>query len=277
MSLGRKAPTATRGLHVLLGVAVLLVAVLSAACSSIGTNKPKPAGCPDVQAVFVPGTYETRVGADPVVAVGLLKAVSDRIVASAAPDRAGIYFVPYPAQFTDLANYRQSVAAGAKATTDAMAATVGRCPDVSFTLTGFSQGAAVAGDVATQIGQGEGPVAAKRLLGVGLVSDPNRNPSTEKLIGPAVEGGGLAGARAKDFGAVGDRVVTFCAAGDLICAMPNVAGDPAKLALALAQLGTYLTSQVHSSYGSYKVDSGNTATSWLANWLNEKIAAAPKG
>lgn len=273
MSLGRKLTGPHRGAGVLLGVALLAVAVISG-CSSNSSNKAKPAGCPDVQAVFVPGTNETSVGANPAISVGLLKPVADAVASKFTPDKASIFFVAYPAQFTDLANYQKSEAAGVKATTDTIAATVARCPDASFTLAGFSQGAAVAGDVATQIGQGAGPVPAKKLLGVGLVSDPNRNPSTEKLIGPAVDGGGLAGARPQDFGAVADRVVTFCAPGDLICATPNLAAEPSKLPLALAQLGTYLTSPVHSSYGSYKVDSDSTATVWLASWLKGKISSA---
>jgi len=182
--------------------------------------------------------------------------------------------VPYPATFTDLPNYQASEAAGVKATTDAIAATAGKCPNAHFTLSGYSQGAAIAGDVATQVGQGAGPVSADKVLGVGLVTDPNRDPATEKLIGPPVQGAGLAGPRPKNFGIVGDRVVTFCATGDLIRATPNVA---TQLPAALAQLGTYLSSPVHSSYGTYQVDSGKSATEWLANWLTDKIKSAPKG
>jgi hypothetical protein len=274
MAIRRSAPRAARSIPLALACAGVLVAGLAGGCSSGTTSKPKPPGCPDVQAVFVPGTGETRAGADPAVPVGLLKSAAAPIRSSFDPGRAAVYFVPYPATFTDLPNYQASEAAGVKATTDAIAATAGKCPNAHFTLSGYSQGAAVAGDVATQVGQGAGPVSADKVLGVGLVADPNRDPATEKLIGPPVQGAGLAGPRPKNFGNVGDRVVTFSATGDLICATPNVA---TQLAAALAQLGTYLSSPVHSSYGTYQVDSGDSATVWLANWLTDKIKSAPKG
>ena len=264
---------AAKGLRVLLGVAVLLVAVLLGGCSG-PANKSKPPGCPDVQAVFVPGTYETRIGADPAVPVGLLAPVADALRKNLGPDKVGFYFVPYLAQFGNPTPYPQSAASGVKATVDAMAATASKCPAAKFTLAGFSQGAAVAGDVATQIGQGGGPISPDKLLGVGLISDPNRNTQTEKLIGPPVDGSGLVGPRPKDFGAVGDRVVTFCAPGDLICATPDSARNLANLPVVLAQIGNYMSSQVHASYGGYQVASGTSATEWLADWLKQKIDKA---
>lgn len=267
----------SRGIRVVLGIAVLLAAVLLGGCSSPTTGKTKPPGCPDVQAVFVPGTNETHVGADPTVPVGLLKPVGEALRQKFSADRVALYFVPYPAQFTNVVEYQGSEQAGVKATTDAMAATAGKCPEARFTLSGYSQGAAVAGDVATQIGQSAAPVTADKLLGVGLISDPNRNPQTEKLIGPAVGGSGLAGPRPQDFGKVGDRVVTFCAPGDLICATPDSARNLVNLPQTLAQIGTYMSSQVHTSYGSYQVASGKSATDWLTGWLEDKIDSAPKG
>jgi len=277
MAIRRSLPRVDGLLPASLACAAVLVAGLAGGCSSGTTSTPKPPGCPDVQAVFVPGTYETHTGADPSVPIGLLKAVSDPIRHSVGADRAGTYFVPYPAVFTNLIAYQASEQAGVKATTDAIAATAGKCPGARFTLAGYSQGAAVAGDVATAIGQGAGPISADKLLGVGLIADPNRDPKTEKLIGPAVQGSGLAGPRPKDFGAVGDRVVTFCAPGDLICATPDSVRNLANLPAAMAKIGQYLDSQVHSSYATYQVESGESATAWLANWLTDKIKSAPKG
>ena len=270
-------PRKTRGVRLGVGVAVLLMAAVAGGCSSNTTNTPKPPGCPDVQAVFVPGTGETHVGADPAVPVGLLNSVADSIRASVDANRAGFYFVRYVADLPNPIAYQASEQAGVKATTDAIATTAAKCPAARFTLAGYSQGAAVAGDVATQIGQGAGPVSADKLLGVGLIADPNRDPKTEKLIGPPVDGSGLVGPRPKNFGAVGDRVVTFCATGDLICATPDSARNLANLPAALAQIGQAINSQVHSSYGTYQVDSGKSATEWLANWLTDKIKSAPKG
>lgn len=243
------------------------------------TAPSKPAGCPDVQVVFIPGTYETSPTADPAVPVGLLKGVAEPLEKRFAgqPGRQSDYFVPYLAQFNNPTPYVQSEQDGVRAASGAIAATAQRCPAAAFALVGFSQGAASAGDLATAIGQGAGVIAPQRLLGVGLISDPNRNPATEKLIGPAVDGAGLAGPRPKDFGAVNGRVVTFCAPGDLICATPPGAANLANLPATLAAVGQYMQSGVHSSYGSYQVAAGQSATQWLANWLANIIEQAPKG
>ncbi|WP_164860589.1 cutinase family protein [Rhodococcus sp. X156] len=251
--------------------ALAVVGLLSAACSS-DSDEAKPAGCADVQAVFVPGTNETSPTADPNVPQGLLKAVADPLRGAVGPDAMGISFVPYIAQFGNPTPYPESQAAGVKATRDLIQSVATKCPSTKFALTGYSQGAAVTGDVATQIGNGEGPVEADKLVAVALLSDPNRSPSTEKLVGPPVEGAGLAGPRAKDFGEVADRVVTFCAPGDLICATPEAARTLSNIPAALAQVGSYMASQVHSSYASYQVEDGKTATAWTAGWLQEKIS-----
>lgn len=267
-------------------LAAVAVAVgLAAGCSgpskpgpATSTAPPKPPGCPDVQLLLVPGTYATNAAANPADPAGpLMKMIAAPISQQLPAGRVSIYFVPYPAQFFNPTPYPQSEQTGVQATTDAIAATAKKCPAASFALAGVSQGAAVAGDVATAIGQGKGPVAANRLLGVGLIADPNRNPATAKLIGPPVDGAGLAGARPTDFGAVGDRVVTFCAPGDLVCATPPGLVQSGNLAMQLAAAGQYFSSQVHSSYGTYKVDGNRTAPQWLTDWFLAKIQTVPVG
>lgn len=270
MAARRSRFTAGTGAGLLSTLAV--VGLLSAACSS-DSDEAKPAGCADVQAIFVPGTNETSPTADPNVPAGLLKAVADPLRSAVGPDAMGISFVPYIAQFGNPTAYPESEASGVKATRDLIQSIATKCPSTKFALTGYSQGAAVAGDVATQIGNGEGPVDADKVVAVALISDPNRNPDTEKLVGAPVEGAGLAGPRAKDFGKVGDRVVTFCAPGDLICATPAAAKTLSNIPAALAQVGTYMTSQVHSSYAGYQVEDGKSATAWTASWLQEKITS----
>ena len=280
------------GIVVLVGIALLLsvVGILQNGPKppplgqgpETSTSPPaprKPADCPDVQVIYVPGTYEITPAADPTVAVGLLKAVADPLANRFRdrPGRLSNYFVPYLAQFNNPTPYFQSEQDGVRAASAAMAATSKRCPDAVFGLVGFSQGAASAGDLATMIGQGGGVIAPEKLIGVGLVSDPNRSPATEALVGPEVGGAGLGGPRPKDFGAVGGRVVTFCAPGDLICATPPGAANLANLPATLALVGQYMQSGVHASYATYKVDAGQSATQWLARWLGDKVEKAPKG
>jgi len=243
------------------------------------TAPKKPAGCPDVQVVFVPGTYETNPGANPAIPVGLLKGVADSLAKRFAsqPGRLSDYFTPYLAQFYNPTPYPASEQDGVRAASAAIGATAQRCPAALFGLIGFSQGAASAGDLATSIGQGGGVIPPEKLIGVGLVSDPSRNPATEKLIGPPVGGAGILGPRPGNFGSAGDRIVTFCAPGDLICATPPNAVNLANLPATLALLQQYQTSGVHSSYGTYQAQANESATQWLADWLGDKIEKAPKG
>lgn len=238
----------------------------------------KPAGCADVQVIFVPGTYETNPGANPGAPAGLLAAVANPLVQQVGgdPARVSTYFVPYLAQFNNPTPYLASEQDGVRATRAAIAATTKQCPSTKFALVGFSQGAAVAGDVAAEIGQGGAVIPPDKLIGVGLVSDPNRNGAADRLVGPAVDGGGLGGPRPRGFGAVSDRVVTFCAPGDLICATPPSATNLANLPATLALVGQYMQSNVHSSYATYKVEGGQSATQWLAGWLGVRVEGVPR-
>lgn len=240
------------------------------------TTPTQPADCPDVQVVIVPGTYETSVGADPAVPAGLQAEVGTALTQRYDASRLTTYYVPYPAQFANPMPYEQSRQAGVAATDEALAATAARCPLTSYAITGFSQGASVAGDVATAIGNGEGPVPAERVVAVGLISDPYRQPGQVQMPGTPVDGTGIGGPRPQGFGALTERTVTFCAPGDLICDTPVDALAPQNLGATLAQLGSYISTNVHSSYGSYVVDDqGTTATQWLVGYVAQQVDATP--
>lgn len=111
------------------------------------------------------------------------------------------------------------------------------CPSAKFAVLGYSQGSLIAGDVLSEIGNNRGPVPADRVLAGGLLSDPARTPTTanldadsassapqvvpgsETFVGPNVAGQGAVGARPDGFGVLADRVTSFCAEGDAICAL----------------------------------------------------------
>ncbi len=100
-------------------------------------------------------------------------------------------------------------------------------------LLGHSDGAQTAGDLATRIGHGQGPVPASRVLAVVLVGDPRRDSSTPQL-GASTDGHGVEGPRSQDFGALNDRVHTVCVTSDRYCS----ASDPVLTALGHALSGT---------------------------------------
>ncbi|WP_459547620.1 cutinase family protein [Nocardia sp. X0981] len=180
--------------------------------TAIGTASAEPADsgdCPRWTAILVPGTGETNLGADPAAAVGMLAPIGDGLRARFGID-IDVRSVPYAAA---PAPYRQSESSGVQALSGTLTAL---CPTTQVVLAGYSQGADVVGDTLADIGHGRGPIPDSRILAAGLLSDPNRDPSTPQL-GTPVDGQGIAGPR-EDFGSLTDRIRTVCATGDIYCA-----------------------------------------------------------
>ena len=92
---------------------------------------------------------------------------------------------PYTAQFHNpfsqdgQMTYNDSRAEGFDATVRAMTDMNERCPLTSYVLVGFSQGAVIAGDIASDIGNGRGPVDADLVLGVTLIADGRRQTASD--------------------------------------------------------------------------------------------------
>ncbi|WP_241383387.1 cutinase family protein [Rhodococcus sp. CH91] len=265
-------------------------------------TQSQPASCPDVQVVAVPGTWESTVGDDPYAPaanpLSLMLNVTRPLQERFDAQRADVYTVPYVAQFSNpiaippdgQQSYNNSRSEGFAATTDILARRSAECPLTTYLLTGFSQGAVIVGDVAAQIGAGNGPVPADRVLGVALVADGRRDGVSGTDIGAPVAGVGaelsldglrlpgitMTGARPGGFGTLDDRTVQICAPTDSICDAPPNALNPANWATAAPRLLEYFNNPIHAMYNTYVVDeSGTTATQWIVNWATEKIESAP--
>ncbi len=222
--------------------AVLLWSLISGASASAATppSSPPAPACPDVQVIAVPGTGETNQAADPHHPVGMLAQVSQPLQKS-LPGRVDTWYVPYVATAAPMgggATYADSKAQAVSIATTKMAHTAATCTHTRFALTGYSQGAAAAGDLAAQIGHAHGPIPATKLVAVGLISDPNRAATGETLVGAPAPGTGLAGARPGGFGTVTNRVVTLCAPTDLFCATPPSSTGTAIVGRTMSTLST---------------------------------------
>ena len=110
-----------------------------------------------------------------------------------------------------------------------------------FILTGYSQGADVAGDVAAAIGHNRGVIPPNRLLGVALVADPSQAPVGQPTIGLTGPGMGFSGVRSGGFGSLTQRngLLSVCAPRDYYCNLPQ--GD-----LVMRMIG-HLGSQLDAS------------------------------
>jgi hypothetical protein len=276
--------------------------------SQPGEKKPRPefqdASCPDVDLIAIPGTWESSPSDDPLnptqFPIALLRNVTGPLRDQFGTDRLEVYTVPYTAQFHNpLAadkqmSYNDSRAEGTRATVKAMTEMNDRCPLTSYVLVGFSQGAVIAGDLASDIGNGRGPVDEDLVLGVTLIADGRRQEGVGQVIGPDPPGQGaeitlhevptlsalgltMTGERPGGFGALNNRTNQICAPGDLICAAPDQAFNITNLPSTLDVLAGGAGQPVHAMYNTpqfWNLD-GQTATSWTLNWARDVIENAP--
>ena len=222
---------ARRAIHALIGIVVAVVAVLGTGPAA--ADPPSNAtSCPRWTAVLVPGTWEAPP-ATPDQSTGMLTPIGQGL-----RQRYGSNIVvrtlSYPASATP---YNISEAEGVQALSTTLA---GLCTSTRVVLAGYSQGANIAGDVATAIGHDQGPLPASRVVAVALLSDPRRNTSTLQLGQTSPPGEGIAGPRGEDFGALAGRVRTVCASGDIYCATSPQA-SPALAAVGHAFTGNTTT------------------------------------
>jgi len=273
------------------------------------TKKPRPAyqdaSCPDVQLVSVPGTWETSPTDDPInptqFPIALLLTVTRPIAEQFDAARVQTYTVPYTAQFHNplsadkQMSYNDSRSEGTRATIKAMTEMNERCPLTSYVLVGFSQGAVIAGDIASDIGNWRGPVDEDLVLGVTLIADGRRQDGVGIDVPPTPAGQGaevtlhelpilsgmgltMTGPREGGFGDLDGRTNEICARGDLICAAPQGAFSIGRLPATLETLAGGAGQPVHALYGTTAVWSqdGQSAAQWTLNWARDLVDNAPR-
>jgi len=272
------------------------------------SSKPRPesqdASCPDVQLLSIPGTWESSPQLDPLnptqFPIALLLNVTNPIRNAFGTDRLAEYTVPYTAQFHNpfsadkQMSYNDSRAEGMRAAVAALTKMNADCPLTSYVIVGFSQGAVIAGDIASDIGNGRGPVDADLVLGVTLIADGRRQDGVGQDIGPNPPGQGaeitlaevpalsslgltMTGPRPGGFGTLNDRTNQICARGDLICAAPESAFSIVNLPQTLEVLSGGAGAPVHALYNTpefWSLD-GNTSTQWTLGWAQGLIDNAP--
>jgi hypothetical protein len=254
--------------------------------------------------ISIPGTWESSPTDDPLnptqFPAALMLHVTNPIRAHFGNDRLEIYTVPYTAQFHNplsadqQMSYNDSRAEGTRNAVKAMTDMNNRCPLTSYVLAGFSQGAVIAGDMASDIGNGRGPVDEDLVLGVTLIADGRRQDNVGQDIGPTPDGQGaeitlqevptlsamgvtMTGPRPGGFGMLNDRTNEICAPGDLICAAPESAFNITQLPRTLEVLSGGAGQPVHAMYATpdfWNLD-GAPATQWTLGWVQNVIDNAP--
>lgn len=237
-----------------LTAAVAVTAIVAATTATVigAGNAAAVPGCAPVTAILVPGTGETNATANPAQPVGLLTTLGNGLTARYGGD-IEVRYLPYPAAATP---YASSQSAGVQALSGLLG---GLCSETRVVLVGYSQGADVAGDVASAIGTGSGTIAASRVAAVALIADPRRDSATPQL-GASIDGQGVSGPRTQGFGALSERVRTVCASGDLYCATSEQS-SPAWSALgrAFTGEGTDTSTAVSTTSSGGEIDAATVA------------------
>ncbi|WP_063045055.1 cutinase family protein [Nocardia pseudovaccinii] len=219
------------------------VTVGASAVAAPGLVHAAPTGCAETFNLFIPGTWETNEGADSSQPIGMLRPVAEAIQREHGK-QADIYFVPYMARAFDNGHtYADSKDTGKDNARNALRDYATRCPKAKYTITGYSQGADAAGDLASDIGNDRGPVSAEKVLAVGLLADPGSGTKGEATVGPRTAGTGIADPRPQGMGKLSGRVASICDPKDLYCSIQK--GDNPVL----SQLGSLLSKTPGGSHG----------------------------
>ena len=301
---------ATAAVTIVVSVSGVAAAQPTATPSPSGSTTTSQSGsedCPVLHLVVVPGTTEIDENSSPDADSGFFSRVTVPAMRDAnsgdgpALDRS---YVPYPASFggkpgdRSTVPYAQSVDIGARNTTNMISEIAARCPGTKVFLSGYSQGGEVASQVTREIGAGTGPIEPERFAGAALFSDPTRAegedviasgdtapapaPGTDGAavdtvtLAPAVAaappvGGGIAPTpKISDFGAVADRVASYCTAGDLACDTP-VDAPAAKLVASIAGQSSMDTRDPVRILTDVSAAVGRTALMTGASVVNDNI------
>lgn len=237
--------------------AILATAGIAGSLALAPTAQAAPS-CTDSVLLAVPGTWESESGAS-TKPNGMLQALSDEME-KMNPGKTAFVFVDYPAAVGGLAApvtgtkapFAESVREGIDNTIRYAKEYKSRCPGIKIGLTGFSQGALVAGDVAELVGNGRvDGLSADDFAGAVMYADPRRAPShdgrrevkrdgSEQSIGPAgapLRGEGIFGYR-KDYGRMTNKTVSICGENDAFCNLPLDARPTGDWVAAVAEYNT---------------------------------------
>ncbi len=236
---------------------VALVATATVASGGVLLTAPAiaqaaPTPCASTFNLLIPGTWETDENADPSQPVGMLEPVADALE-NTHGSAVEVYTLPYMARAFDNGHtYADSKADAVSKATQVLADVANSCPRTKFTMIGYSQGADAAGDIASDIGNGRGPIDASRVLAVGLLADPGAGTKGSATVGPRPSGQGIADPRLQGMGALSGRVASICDPGDLYCSI-----DKGSSPL-LGSLGSILSKSSSVSDVSTAEPGGNT-------------------
>ena len=263
------------------------------------TKSKEPDWCPAVEVISAPGTWESSKDDDPFAPQAnpksFMLSITKPLQEQYDINHVRVWTLPYTAQFKNIQtshgrkemSYDDSRNEG----TDRMNAELRfideTCPSTEFILAGFSQGAVIVGDIASDIGNHRGVVAPEKVRGAIMIADGRRengvgiNPGNpvggigaeialqplNRVVQAVVPGATMRGPRDGGFGALNDRAIEICSPADTVCDAPKDVGNALGRARELVE-----ATGVHAMYASNPdVIPGSTASQWAVEWIRESI------
>ncbi|MEE2032655.1 cutinase family protein [Rhodococcus chondri] len=219
----------------ILGVAAVVVLAGSTSVPA-AASPPGPESCPPMIVFGVDGTL--KVGKPTSTVHPILAAVADRGMRTVR--------IGYPGEISPIGThtYNRSKEIGVDELHRQVALAHAECPIAALRVVGFSQGAAIAGDVLAELAH---DIDRPDDLAGLLIADPRTPDTGAEVVAPgALAGISLTGAR-DGFGTV--PVATVCAVGDAVCDMVDPRSDPLEAA---RRIEGYFA--VHQRYSELTVD-----------------------
>lgn len=259
----------------------------------------EPDWCPAVEVISAPGTWESAKDDDPFAPTAnpksFMLSITQPLQQQYDINDVRVWTLPYTAQFKNIQtpagraemSYDDSRNEGMARLNGEMRFISETCPSTEFILAGFSQGAVIVGDIASDIGNHRGVVTPEKVRGAIMIADGRRengvgiNPGVplggigaeialqplNRLIQAVVPGATMRGPRDGGFGALSDRAIEICAPNDSICDAPQDVGNALGRARDLVE-----ANGVHAMYASNpEVIHGTTANQWVVEWIRESI------
>lgn len=259
----------------------------------------QPDWCPRVEVISAPGTWESAADDDPLHPHAndrsFMLSVSQPLDDAYDDGDVKVWTLPYTAQFRNIhalheKSYDDSRTEGVNRLNAELSEMHTQCPNTQFVLAGFSQGAVIVGDIASDIGNGRGVIPAEQILGAVVIADGRREPGrgvvpgtqvagvgaeialhpVNAIIQPIVPGATMRGTRDGGFGTLNDRVMDLCAPDDAVCDAPADVRNALGRAQAMIE-----ANGVHGWYRENEyVVPGTTADKWTVQWIKDRIDAA---
>lgn len=185
-------------------------------------ESPNVTKCAEEFLIDIPGGGNTVSFLPEKAPVGGKETEISKGVFHASRGRIQPVWIAYNSTPFALLSYNDSARDGYRAASDTMRRLANMCPNATFSITGYSEGADIGAQLVNNIAHGRGPIPAKRVNSAVFVSNPHLADNGGSFSGGATRTDQGALERLEGgYGELGPRVLDICRADDPICAFPK--------------------------------------------------------